>query len=82
MPTYARVVAHGRPTGVRSSMGALALVGALATLVPGLLAYAGLRALGLGIGPAGLVGLFLMFVGTFAYCGWLFGGGRSRSSGG
>lgn len=58
-------------------MGVLALVGGVVTLVPGVLIYLGLRALGLGIGGAGLIGLVLEFAGCFAYCGWLFGRGRA-----
>ena len=60
-------------------MGLLALVGAVVTLVPGVLAYLGLRALVLGIGGAGLLGLVIEFAGCFAYCGWLFGHGRAAS---
>lgn len=62
-------------------MGGLALLGALAVLVPGIAVYLGLRSLGLGIGPAGLVGLLLEFIGCIAYCGWLFGGGRRATTG-
>ena len=65
-------------TGVRHSMGLLALLGALVTLVPGIAVYVGLRAAGLGIGGAGLIGLVLEFAGCFAYCGWLFSGGKRR----
>jgi hypothetical protein len=57
-------------------MGGLALLGAVVTLVPAVAVYLGLRALGLGIAGAGLVGLVLEFAGCFAYCGWLFAGGR------
>jgi len=83
VPSYRGPVAHpdagqSRPPlrGVRSSVGALALVAVVVTMAPGLLVYVVLRRLGLAIGPAGLLGLLAMFCGCFAYCGWLFRGSR------
>ena len=61
-------------------MGGLALLGGVVTIAPGVLVYVLLRAVGLGIGGAGLIGLLLEFIGCFAYCGWLFGGGRSAGA--
>jgi hypothetical protein len=43
------------------------MLAAVVVLVPGLLVYVALRALGLGIGPAGLLGLLVMIVGMAAY---------------
>ena len=52
-----------KPAGI----GAIFALAAVMVLVPGLLAYAALRAVGLAIGPAGLVGLFVMILGMVAY---------------
>jgi hypothetical protein len=43
------------------------MLAAVVVLVPGLLLYVALRAIGLAIGPAGLLGLLLMIVGMAAY---------------
>jgi hypothetical protein len=43
------------------------MLAAVVVLVPGIVVYVGLRALGLAIGPAGLVGLLVMIVGMVAY---------------
>ena len=61
---------------VRRSLGLLVLVSLLVTVAPGLLAYAGLRSLGLGIGGSGVIAILVMMGGMVGYCGWLFGGGR------
>lgn len=59
-------------------MGALVVLAVAAVMLPGVGAYVLLRAAGASIGLAGVVGLLLMLLGTVAYCGWLFGGGRRR----
>lgn len=79
-PTYAARVAQP-VRGVRASMGALVVVAVVSVLVPGVGAYAALRARGASIGLAGVVGLLLMLVATVGYCAWLFGGGRPRRRG-
>jgi hypothetical protein len=52
-----------KPPGI----GAISMLAAVVVLVPGILVYAALRALGLGIGPAGLLGLLGMILGMIAY---------------
>lgn len=60
------------------------MLAAVVVLVPGIVVYSGLRALGLGIGGAGLLGLLVMIVGMVAYpmilrrTGWV-GPPRPRS---
>lgn len=51
----------------RPGIGAISMLAAVVVLVPGLLVYLALRALGLGIGPAGLLGLLVMILGMVAY---------------
>ncbi|HSP36420.1 MAG TPA: hypothetical protein VLR26_01555 [Frankiaceae bacterium] len=43
------------------------MLAAVVVLVPGIVVYVGLRALGLAIGPAGLLGLLVMILGMVAY---------------
>jgi hypothetical protein len=43
------------------------MLAAVVVLVPGILVYVALRALGLAIGPAGLLGLLVMILGMVAY---------------
>jgi hypothetical protein len=43
------------------------MLAAVVVLVPGIVVYVLLRALGLGIGPAGVIGLFVMIFGMVAY---------------
>ncbi len=62
------------------SLGRLALIGVLAVLVPGIVVFAGLRALGLGNGAAGLLGLLAMFVGMGWYPTYLRRLGRRLPS--
>jgi hypothetical protein len=52
-----------KPPGI----GAISALAAVVVLVPGIVAYVALRALGLGIGPAGVIGLFVMIAGMVAY---------------
>ena len=52
-----------KPPGI----GAISALAAVVVLVPGILVYVGLRALGLGIGGAGLLGLLVMIFGMVAY---------------
>jgi hypothetical protein len=52
-----------KPPGI----GAISALAAVVVLVPGILVYAALRGLGLGIGPAGLLGLLGMILGMIAY---------------
>jgi hypothetical protein len=52
-----------RPPGI----GAISLLAGGVVLVPGILLYVVLRAVGLGIGAAGLLGLLLMIVCMCAY---------------
>lgn len=49
------------------SMGRLAVTGALFVLAPGLIVFAVLRALGVGLSGAGLAGLFSFVVGLVAF---------------
>ncbi len=48
-------------------IGAIAALAFVVVMVPGILLYVVLRAFGLAIGPAGLLGLLVMFVCVFAY---------------
>ena len=80
--SYAAPVVDRAVRGVRSSLAGLAAVAVVAVLVPGVGAYVALRALGAPLAAAGLGGLFLMFAGTFAYCAWLYGGGRRTAGSG
>jgi hypothetical protein len=59
---------------LRDRQGLFMAFAAAVILVPGLSLYAVLRAVGLGIGAAGVLGLLLMFVSLFAFCGWAFSG--------
>jgi hypothetical protein len=52
-----------KPPGI----GAISMLAAVVVLVPGIVVYVGLRALGLAIGPAGLLGLLVMILGMVAY---------------
>ena len=52
-----------RPPGI----GSISLLAAVVVLVPGILVYLLMRAVGLGIGPAGLLGLLVMIGGMVAY---------------
>jgi hypothetical protein len=51
----------------RAGIGAISALAAVVVLVPGLVVYSLLRGLGLAIGPAGVVGLFVMILGMVAY---------------
>jgi hypothetical protein len=57
----------GRPGGGRPGIGAISALAAIVVLVPGLVVYTLLRGLGLAIGPAGIIGLFVMILGMVAY---------------
>lgn len=52
-----------KPPGI----GSISALAAVVVLVPGIVVYVGLRSLGLGIGPAGVIGLFVMIAGMVAY---------------
>ena len=52
-----------KPPGI----GAISMLAAVVVLVPGILVYVLLRAVGLAIGPAGLLGLLVMILGMAAY---------------
>ncbi|MDQ1634721.1 MAG: hypothetical protein QOJ32_1530 [Frankiaceae bacterium] len=52
-----------KPPGI----GAISALAAVVVLVPGIVVYVALRSLGLGIGPAGVIGLFVMIGGMVAY---------------
>jgi hypothetical protein len=43
------------------------MLAAVVVLVPGIVVYVALRAVGLGIGGAGLLGLLVMIIGMVAY---------------
>ncbi|HVU72178.1 MAG TPA: hypothetical protein VHE83_04395 [Mycobacteriales bacterium] len=65
---------------IRANRGALLALGIGVTLVPGFAVFLVLRAVGVGVGPAGLLGLLLIFVGCFAFSGWAWSGvGRAPS---
>lgn len=51
----------------RRGLGAIGALAGVVVLVPGLVVYALLRAVGLEIGPAGLVGLLVMIIGVVVY---------------
>jgi hypothetical protein len=84
-----------RPAGL-PGIGSIFALAFLMILVPGLVAYSVLRLAGLPIGPAGLLGLLVVFVGLGLYptvlqrLGWVRrrrrgvrqGPGRRRGSGG
>ena len=66
---------------IRANRAALLALGVGGTLGPGLLAFAVLRLLGLSVGPAGLVGLLLIFIGCFVFSGWAWSGvGRAAAA--
>jgi hypothetical protein len=52
-----------KPPGI----GAISMLAAVVVLVPGIVVYVLLRAAGLAIGPAGLLGLLVMILGMVAY---------------
>jgi hypothetical protein len=52
-----------KPPGI----GAISVLAAVVVLVPGIVVYVLLRALGLGIGGAGVLGLLVMIIGMGAY---------------
>ena len=52
-----------KPPGI----GAISMLAAVVVLVPGIVVYALLRAAGLAIGAAGLLGLLVMILGMVAY---------------
>jgi hypothetical protein len=66
-------------------IGAISMLAAVVVLVPGIVVYVLLRAVGLGIGPAGLLGLLVMIFGMVAYplllkrLGWVGPPGQGRS---
>lgn len=60
-------MSRSKPPPKPPGIGAISALAAVMVLVPGLLAYVALRAVGLEIGPAGLVGLFVMILGMVAY---------------
>ena len=68
------------PTGVRKTKMRLSVLAFVVVMGPGIALYALLRTVGVGIGGAGLAGLAMMFVGTFVYPMWLFGGGHRKRS--
>jgi hypothetical protein len=78
------VGAEPRPPRRPPGIGAISLLAAVVVLVPGLVCYAALRALGLGVGGAGVLGLFVMIISMGCYpvilrrTGWV-GPPRSRS---
>jgi hypothetical protein len=61
---------------IRANRGALITLAVAATLVPGLGLYAVLRVVGLGIGPAGVLGLLTMMASMAGFTGWAFKGVR------
>jgi hypothetical protein len=61
---------------VRRTLGRLVILGVVATVGPGLLVFAALRAVGLGTGGAGILALLVMMGAMTGFAGWLFGGGR------
>jgi hypothetical protein len=66
---------------IRANRGALVALGVGVTLVPGFALFGALRAGGLAVGPAGLLGLLVIFVGCFAFSGWAWSGlGRDQAA--
>jgi hypothetical protein len=78
-------MSSGRRQPKPPGIGAISMLAAVVVLVPGIVVYVLLRALGLGIGGAGVIGLFVMILGMVAYpvllrrTGWV-GPPRSRSA--
>lgn len=65
---------------IRANRGALVGLGVGVTLAPGFAVFLVLRAVGVGVGPAGLLGLLLIFIGCFAFSGWAWSGlGRAAA---
>jgi membrane protein YdbS with pleckstrin-like domain len=52
-----------KPAGI----GAISMLAAVIVLVPGIVVYVLLRAVGLGIGGAGVIALFVMILGMVVY---------------
>ncbi len=61
-PGGASPAAPGEP-----GIGAITVLAFVVVMVPGIVLYVVLRAFGLAVGPAGLLGLLAMFVCVFAY---------------
>jgi hypothetical protein len=59
---------------IRAHRNAFMALGAFCVLAPGIVLYALLRAVGVGVGAAGVLGLLTMFVGLFAFAAWAFRG--------
>ena len=60
-------MSSGRRPPKPPGIGAISMLAAVVVLVPGILVYVLLRAVGLGIGGAGVIGLFVMILGMVAY---------------
>ena len=58
---------RGRGPAKGPGIGAISALAAVVVLVPGIVVYVLLRGVGLGIGPAGVLGLFVMIGGMVAY---------------
>jgi hypothetical protein len=61
---------------IRDRQGLFMAFAVVVILVPGIGLYAILRAVGLGIGAAGIIGLFTMFVALIVFSAWAFRGLR------
>lgn len=65
-PAAPALKAEGHDRG-EPGIGAIAALAFIVVMVPGILLYVVLRVVGLGIGPAGLLGLLLMLACVFVY---------------
>jgi len=65
---------------IRANRGALLGLGVGVTLVPGFAVFVVLRLVGVAVGPAGLLGLLLIFIGCFAFSGWAWSGVGRRAA--